>query len=94
MTGDLTAALATAAAGPWRPVTCLATVASAVTPAWPWGRGGRCRPRPAVARASYATTLPFVLARRLAADPARVAAALAAALRPGRRGTPGSAPPG
>ena len=31
---------------------------------------------------SYATTLPFVLAHRLAADPAQVAAVLAAALRP------------
>ena len=31
---------------------------------------------------SYATTLPFVLAHRLAADPGRVAEVLAAALRP------------
>jgi arginyl-tRNA synthetase len=35
---------------------------------------------------SYATTLPFVLAHRLAADPARVAAVLAAALRSIRAG--------
>jgi arginyl-tRNA synthetase len=35
---------------------------------------------------SYATTLPFVLAHRLAADPARVAAVLAAALRSMRAG--------
>jgi arginyl-tRNA synthetase len=46
---------------------------------------GTWRPVPSEAGGgpgSYATTLPFVLAHRLAADPARVAAALAAALRP------------
>jgi arginyl-tRNA synthetase len=81
MTGDLTAALATAAA---------TAVASGGLPgdgglgAHPGLACGTWRPVPAEAGGgpgSYATTLPFALARRLAADPARVAAVLSEALR-------------
>jgi arginyl-tRNA synthetase len=79
--GDLSAALATAAA---------AAVASGGLAddgglgADPGLAAGTWRPVPGGAGGgpgSYATTLPFVLAHRLAADPARVAAVLAAALR-------------
>ncbi|HEY7920684.1 MAG TPA: DALR anticodon-binding domain-containing protein [Streptosporangiaceae bacterium] len=81
ITGDLGAALATAVA---------AAVASGDLPddgglgADPGLAAGTWRPVPAEAGGgpgSYATTLPFVLAHRLAVDPARIAAALAAALR-------------
>jgi arginyl-tRNA synthetase len=79
--GDLSAALAAAAS---------AAVASGGLPgdgglgADPGLADGTWRPVPSQAGGgpgSYATTLPFVLARRLAADPAQVAAALAGALR-------------
>ena len=81
MTGDLSAMLAAAAA---------LAVASGELPGGadlsrlPGLAAGTWRPVPPEAGGgpgSYATTLPFVLARRLAADPARVAAVLAAALR-------------
>jgi arginyl-tRNA synthetase len=81
MTGDLSAVLAAAAA---------MAVASGELPGGadltrlPVLATGTWRPVPPAAGGgpgSYATTLPFVLARRLAADPARVAAVLAAALR-------------
>lgn len=79
--GDLSAALATAAAA--------AVASGGLTDdgglgADPGLAAGTWRPVPSEARGgpgSYATTLPFVLAHRLAADPARVAAVLAAALR-------------
>ncbi|MGH3068930.1 MAG: DALR anticodon-binding domain-containing protein [Streptosporangiaceae bacterium] len=80
ITGDLSAALAAAVA---------AAVASGDLTddglsAAPGLAAGTWRPVPSEAGGgpgSYATTLPFVLAHRLAADPARVAAVLAAALR-------------
>jgi arginyl-tRNA synthetase len=81
ITGDLTAALAAAAA----------TAEAAGDLPGDGGLGGHpglasgtWRPVPAGAGGGpgrYATTLPFALARRLAADPARVAAVLAQALR-------------
>lgn len=80
MTGDLTAALATAAA---------TAVAAGDLPGdgglggHPGLASGTWRPVPAEAGGgpgSYATTLPFVLARRLGMDPAGVAGVLAAAL--------------
>jgi arginyl-tRNA synthetase len=82
MIGDLSAALATAAAAAVR--------SGGLTDygglgADPGLASGSWRPVPSEAGGgpgSYATTLPFVLAHRLAADPARVAAVLAAALRP------------
>ena len=90
ITGDLGAALATAAA---------AAVASGDLPddgglsADPGLAAGTWRPVPAEAGGgpgSYATTLPFVLAHGLAAEPARIGRRLAAALRQ----VPGSARPG
>jgi arginyl-tRNA synthetase len=81
ITGDLGAALATAVA---------AAVASGDLPddggfgADPGLAAGTWRPVPGDAGGgpgSYATTLPFVLAHRLASEPALIAAALAAALR-------------
>jgi hypothetical protein len=81
ITGDLSAALATAAA---------AAVASGDLPDHgglgtdPGLAAGTWRPVPAEAGGgpgSYASTLPFVLAHGLAVEPARIAAALAAALR-------------
>jgi arginyl-tRNA synthetase len=81
ITGDLSAALAVAVA---------AAVASGDLAddgglsAAPGLADGTWRPVPAEAGGgpgSYATTLPFVLAHRLAADPAQVAAVLATALR-------------
>jgi arginyl-tRNA synthetase len=80
--GDLSAAVATAAAA--------AVASGGLTDDGGLGAGpglvaGTWRPVPSEAGGgpgSYATTLPFVLAHRLAADPARVAAVLAAALRP------------
>jgi arginyl-tRNA synthetase len=80
--GDLSAALATAAAA--------AVASGGLTDdgglgADPGLAVGTWRPVPSEVGGgpgSYATTLPFVLAHRLAADPARVAAVLAAALRP------------
>jgi arginyl-tRNA synthetase len=84
MTGDLTVALAAAAT---------MAVAAGDLPgdgglsSHPGLAVGTWRPVPAEAGGGpgrYATTLPFVLARRVEADPARVAAVLAAALRPGR----------
>ncbi len=81
ITGDLSAALATAIA---------AAVASGELPeaasgaAGPGLASGTWRPVPPEAGGGpgqYATTLPFALARRVAADPARVARVLAAALR-------------
>ena len=88
MTGDLSAALATAVT---------AAVASGGLPddaalsAGPGLTSGTWRPVPPEAGGgpgSYASTIAFVLAHRLAADPARVAAVLAAALRsvPGESG--------
>ena len=80
ITGDLSAALATAVA---------AAVASGdladdgALSAAPGLAAGTWRPVPSEAGGGpgrYATTLPFVLAHRLAADPARIAAVLAAAL--------------
>lgn len=79
--GDLSAALATAAAA--------AVASGRLTDdgglgADPGLAVGTWRPVPSEAGGgpgSYATTVPFVLAHRLAADPARVAAVLAAALR-------------
>ena len=79
--GDFSAALATAAAA--------AVASGRLTDdgglgADPGLAAGTWRPVPSEAGGgpgSYATTLPFVLAHRLAADPARVAAVLAAALR-------------
>jgi arginyl-tRNA synthetase len=81
ITGDLSAALATAAAA--------AAASGDLTDDGglstdPGLAAGTWRPVPAEAGGgpgSYATTLPFVLAHRLAADPARIAAGLAAALR-------------
>jgi arginyl-tRNA synthetase len=81
ITGDLGVALAAAAA--------TAVAAGGLTDdgglsADPGLAAGTWRPVPSEAGGgpgSYATTLPFVLAHRLAADPARVAAVLAAALR-------------
>jgi arginyl-tRNA synthetase len=79
MTGDLSAMLATAAA---------AAVASGELPGHdallPALAAATWRPVPSEAGGgpgSYATTLPFVLARRLAGDPARVAGVLAESLR-------------
>ena len=81
MTGDLTAALAAAAT---------TAVAAGDLPGdgglsgHPGLAVGTWRPVPSEAGGGpgrYATTLPFVLARRLEADPARVAAVLAVALR-------------
>ncbi len=81
ITGDLTAAVAAAAA---------TAVAAGDLPgdgglgSHPGLASGTWRPVPAEAGGGpgrYATTLPFVLARRLAAAPARVAAVLAEALR-------------
>ena len=79
--GDLSAALATAAAA--------AVASGGLTDDGGLGAdsgliAGTWGPVPSEAGGgpgSYATTLPFVLAHRLAADPARVAAVLAAALR-------------
>jgi arginyl-tRNA synthetase len=84
--GDLNAALATAAAA--------AVASGGLTDdgglgADPGLAVGTWRPVPSEVGGgpgSYATTLPFVLAHRLAADPARVAAVLAAALRSIRAG--------
>ena len=82
ITGDLSAALAAAVA---------AAVASGDLAddgglsAAPGLAAGTWRPIPAEAGGgpgSYASTLPFVLAHRLAVDPAQVAAVLATALRP------------
>ncbi len=90
MTGDLSAALAAAATraaaagdlpGDGVPADLAALAAGTWRPVPPWAGGGP---------GHYATTLPFVLARRLAADPARVAAVLAAALAP----VPGENGPG
>ena len=88
MTGDLSAVLAAAAArasaagdlpGDGVPADLPALATGTWRPVPPAAGGGPGR---------YATTLPFVLARRLAADPARVAAVLAAALAamPGESG--------
>jgi arginyl-tRNA synthetase len=79
--GDFSAALATAAAA--------AVASGRLTDdgglgADPGLAAGTWRPVPSEAGGgpgSYATTLPFVLAHRLAADPARIAAVLAAGLR-------------
>ena len=95
MTGDLSAALAAAATkaaaagdlpGDGVPADIPALAAGTWRPV-PSGAGG--------GPGRYATTLPFVLARRLAADPARVATVLAAALvpMPGENGT-GEVSPG
>jgi arginyl-tRNA synthetase len=79
--GDLSAALATAAAAA---VASGGLTGDGGLSADPGLAAGTWRPVPPEAGGgpgSYATTLPFVLAHRLAADPARVAAVLAAALR-------------
>ena len=83
ITGDLSAALATAAAAA---VVSGDLAHDAGLAADPGLAAGTWRPVPPEAGGGpgrYATTLPFVLAHRRAADPARVAAVLAAALRPG-----------
>jgi arginyl-tRNA synthetase len=82
MIGDLSAALAAAAAAAVRSGGLTGDGGLAADPGL---AAGTWRPVPAEAGGgpgSYATTLPFVLAHRLAADPARVAAVLAVALRP------------
>jgi arginyl-tRNA synthetase len=79
--GDLSAALATAAAAA---VASGGLTGDGGLAADPGLAVGTWRPVPSEVGGgpgSYATTLPFVLAHRLAADPARVAAVLAAALR-------------
>ncbi len=79
--GDLSAALATAAAAA---VASGGLTGDGGLGADPGLAVGTWRPVPSEVGGgpgSYATTLPFVLAHRLAADPARVAAVLAAALR-------------
>jgi arginyl-tRNA synthetase len=79
--GDLSAALDAAAAA----VAAGVLTGDSGLGAAPGLAAGTWRPVPSEAGGgpgSYATTLPFVLARYLAADPARVAAALAAALPP------------
>ena len=82
MIGDLSAALATAAAAAVRSGGLTGDGGLGADPGL---AAGTWRPVPAEAGGgpgSYATTLPFVLAHRLAADPARVAGVLAVALRP------------
>ena len=82
MIGDLNAALVTAAAAAVRSGGLAGDGGLGADPGL---ASGTWRPVPSEAGGgpgSYATTLPFVLAHRLAADPARVAAVLAAALRP------------
>ncbi len=93
MTGELSAMLAAAAA---RAVADGDLPGGGVPADLPALAAGTWRPVPPAAGGgpgSYATTLPFVLARRLAAAPARVAAVLAAALWPvpgeSRTGGPG-----
>jgi arginyl-tRNA synthetase len=84
--GDLSAALATAAAAA---VASGGLTGDGGLGADPGLAVGTWRPVPSEVGGgpgSYATTLPFVLAHRLAADPARVAAVLAAALRSIRAG--------
>jgi arginyl-tRNA synthetase len=79
--GDLSAALAAAATAA---VASGGLTGDGGLGAAPGLAAGTWRPVPAEAGGgpgSYATTLPFVLAHRLAADPAQVAAVLAAALR-------------
>jgi arginyl-tRNA synthetase len=88
MTGDLSAVLAAAAD---MAVASGDLPGDATLSSLPGLAAGTWRPVPPEAGGgpgSYATTLPFVLAHRLAADPARVAAVLAAALRsmPGESG--------
>jgi arginyl-tRNA synthetase len=81
MTGDLTAALAAAAA---RAVAAGELPGDGGLSRHPGLAVGTWRPVPSEAGGGpgrYATTLPFVLARRLEADPARIAAVLAVALR-------------
>src|SRR5580704_802373 len=81
MTGDLTAALTAAAA---RAVAAGELPGDGGLGRHPGLAVGTWRPVPSEAGGGpgrYATTLPFVLARRLAADPARIAAVLAEALR-------------
>jgi arginyl-tRNA synthetase len=81
MTGDLTAALTAAAA---RAVAAGELPGDGGLSRHPGLAVGTWRPVPSEAGGGpgrYATTLPFVLARRLEADPARVAAVLAVALR-------------
>jgi arginyl-tRNA synthetase len=82
MIGDLSAALATAATAAVRSGGLTGDGGLGADPGL---AAGTWRPVPAEAGGgpgSYATTLPFVLAHRLAADPARVAGVLAVALRP------------
>jgi arginyl-tRNA synthetase len=88
MTGELSAMLAAAAA---MAVACGELPGGADLSRLPGLAAGTWRPVPPEAGGgpgSYATTLPFVLARRVAGDPARVAAVLAAALgsMPGESG--------
>ena len=91
MTGDLSAALAAATA---RAVAAGDLPADGIPADLHALAAGTWRPVPSGAGGGpgrYATTLPFVLARRLAADPAWIAAVLAAALvpMPGGSGTGG-----
>ena len=95
MTGELSTMLAAAAA---RAVAAGDLPGDVVPADLPALAAGTWRPVPTGAGGGpgrYATTLPFVLAHRLAAAPARVAAVLAAALQPmpgeARTGDPGPA---
>jgi arginyl-tRNA synthetase len=80
--GDLSAALATAAAAAVAAGGLADDGGLGADPGRAAGTWGPVPPEAGGGPGSYATTLPFVLAHHLAADPARVAAALAAALRP------------
>jgi arginyl-tRNA synthetase len=82
MIGDLSAALATAAAVAVRSGGLTGDGGFGADPGLASGTWRPVPPEAGGGPGSYATTLPFVLAHRLAADPARVAAMLAAALRP------------
>jgi arginyl-tRNA synthetase len=82
MIGDLSAALAAAAAAAVRAGGLTGDGGLAADPGLAAGTWRPVPPEAGGGPGSYATTLPFVLAHRLAADPARVAAALAVALRP------------
>jgi arginyl-tRNA synthetase len=82
MIGDLSAALATAAAAAVRSGGLADDGGLGADPGLAAGTWRPVPPGAAGGPGSYATTLPFVLAHRLAADPAGVAAVLAAALRP------------
>ncbi len=79
--GDLSAALATAAGAAAASGGLTGDGGLGADPGLAVGTWRPVPPEVGGGPGSYATTLPFVLAHRLAADPARVAAVLAAALR-------------